>query len=83
MFVKILWIISYVLSSANFNLQFFLPLLNCFKMQMIMALGLNKNHNDLKFDVQKFAFCLSADPSVSQPKLLLSITKYDLGPQGT
>ena len=37
---------------------------------MIMAFGLNKNHDDLKFDVQKFALCLSADPSVSQPKLL-------------
>ena len=33
MFLKILWITSYVLSSANFNLQFFLPLLHCFTMQ--------------------------------------------------
>lgn len=58
--------------------------LKCFKMQMNMAFGLNKNITDnLKFEVQKFALYLSNDPSVSQPKPVLSITKYDLGLQGT
>lgn len=53
-----------------------------FRMQMKMAFGLSKSPHGFEIQCTEVC-CLLSDPSVSQPKHVLGVTRYDLGLQGT